>query len=298
MRRLPVLTGMMLGLLAGQTGGSAPAISARGQLRPHPVKPAESPSAEEITRYKVRTGDNMTRVARRFGVSIATLAKVNSVTDPNRLRVGQILSVPPVGEPEPVAAAVLPPLPSPVVVVGGGGRHRVASGENLSRIAARYATTSAELAAANGLKNPNLIREGVELEVPGPPWVCPVQGPRQFSDSWGAPRPGGRRHLGVDVFAARGTPVVANVGGLLAHAKGANAGLAYYLQGDDRYTYYGAHLDALEAPPGRIEQGVRIGTVGSTGNARGTTPHLHFEIKPGGGAPVNPMPSFEKWCRS
>lgn len=297
MRRLPLLAGMMLGLLAGQTGGSGPAFPAGGQVWAHPVKPPETVPAKS-TRYTVRTGDNMTRVAKRLGVSVATLAAANGVADPNRLRAGQVLNVPRVGEPEPAAVAALTPLPSPVVVVGGGGRHRVAAGENLARIAARYATTPAELAAANGLKNPNLIREGAELQVPGPPWLCPVQGPRQFSDSWGAPRPGGRRHLGVDVFAARGTPVVANVGGILTHAKGATAGLAYYLQGDDSYTYYGAHLDALEGPPGRVEQGARIGTVGSTGNARGTTPHLHFEIKPAGGAPVNPMPSFEKWCRS
>lgn len=298
MRRLPVLAGMMLGLLAGQTGGSAPAYPARGQVRAHPVEPVEAALAKNPTRYTVRTGDNLTKVAARLGVSVATLAEANGVADPNRLRAGQILKVPKVGEPEPVAAAALPPLPSPVVVVGGGGRHRVAAGENLARIAARYATTTAELVAANGIKNPNLIREGAELQVPGPPWLCPVQGPRQFSDSWGAPRPGGRRHLGVDVFAARGTPVVASVSGVLAHAKGATAGLAYYLRGVDGYTYYGAHLDALEAPPGPIEQGARIGTVGSTGNARGTTSHLHFEIKPGGGPSVNPMPSFEKWCRS
>lgn len=298
MRRLPLLSGMMLGLLAGQTGGSAPAFPSQGQLRAHPVKASGAGATQGVTRYTVRAGDNLTRVAARLGVSVATLAAANQIADPNRLRAGQVLTLPRVGEPEPAAAATLAPLPSAVIVVGGGSRHRVARGENLARIAARYGTTSAKLAEANGLNNPNLIREGADLQVPGAPWICPVQGPRQFSDSWGAPRPGGRRHLGVDIFATRGAPVVASVGGVLTHAKGATAGLAYYLQGDDRNTYYGAHLDALEAPPGRVETGARIGTVGSTGNARGTTPHLHFEIKPAGGAPVNPMPSVEKWCRS
>ncbi|HUP69343.1 MAG TPA: M23 family metallopeptidase [Acidimicrobiales bacterium] len=302
MRRLPLLAGMMLGLLAGQTGGSGPAFPSpspsRGQVRAHPVEASGAGATQGgVARYTVRTGDNLTRVASRLGVSVATLAAANQIADPNRLRAGQVLTIPRVGEPEPAAAATLAPLSSAVVVVGGGSRHRVAAGENLARIAARYGSTTAELAASNGLKDPNLIREGAELQVPGAPWICPVQGPRQFSDSWGAPRPGGRRHLGVDVFATRGTPVVASVGGVLSHAKGATAGLAYYLQGEDRNTYYGAHLDALEAP-GRVEAGARIGTVGSTGNARGTTPHLHFEIKPAGGAPVNPMPSFEKWCRS
>lgn len=147
----------------------------------------------------------------------------------------------------------------------------------------------------NGLKNPNLIREGVVLQVPGGDWLCPVGAPHQFSDSWGQPRPGGRRHLGTDLFATRGTPVVASVGGTLTHSSGSLAGVAYYLAGDDGNTYYGAHLDTI-APPGRVERGAVIGTVGSTGNAKGTTPHLHFEIKPGGGANVNPFPTLQAWC--
>jgi murein DD-endopeptidase MepM/ murein hydrolase activator NlpD len=296
MPRRAALAGMLLVLFAGQARGG-PAFSSSADVRGHPVKPGAPAKAARASEYTLRTGDTLSRVARQLGVSTATLAEANGIADPNRVRAGQVLNVPKVGEPEPAAARPLPPLPSPVVVVGGGSRHLVSEGENLARIAARYGTTVAELARANKLKNPNLIREGSELQVPGPPWLCPVQGPHQFADSWGAPRPGGRRHLGIDVFAVRGTPVVANVSGILEHAEGATAGLAYYLQGDDGYTYYGAHLDALAAARGRVERGARIGTVGSTGNARGTTPHLHFEIKPGGGAPVNPLPSLERWCR-
>jgi len=117
----------------------------------------------------------------------------------------------------------------------------------------------------------------------------------RFVDTWGAPRDGVRRHLGTDRFAARGTAVVASVGGSVRHASGGRAGLAYYLDGDDGHTYYGAHLDSLE-PVGRIERGGTIGTVGSTGSARGTSPHLHFEIKPEGGGPVNPYFTLERWC--
>lgn len=294
MRHRAVLAVVILALLGGQAGAGGPAFSSR--VAGKSATPAKGPASGT---YTVRLGDSLTAVARRLGVSVATLAAVNGITDVNRVRAGQVLSLPKVGGPEPAAAtAALPPLPSPVVVVGGNSFHRVVRGENLARIASRYGTTVAELATTNHLKSPNLIREGAELAVPGASWICPVQGPRQFADSWGAPRPGGRRHLGIDLFATRGTPVVASIGGVLEHAHGAVAGLAYYLRGDDGVTYYGAHLDALEAAPGRVEQGTRIGTVGSTGNAQGTTPHLHFEIKPGGGAPVNPMPSLERWCRS
>lgn len=297
MRRRAASAAVTLGLLGGQAGGGAPAFSSRADVWAHRVKPGGPAAVEGASRYTLRTGDTLSGVARRFGVSVATLAKANAIPDPDRVRAGRVLSIPKAGEPEPAAVESVGPLPSPVVVVGGGSRHRVGPGDNLSGIAVRYGTTVAELARANNVKNPNLIREGANLEVPGPPWVCPVGSPRQFSDSWGAPRPGGRRHLGVDVFALRGTPVFASVSGVLSHVAGATAGLAYYLAGDDGNTYYGAHLDSLDAAPGRVESGGRIGTVGSTGNAKGTSPHLHFEIKPGGGAPVNPLPSLDRWCR-
>jgi len=300
-RRRGVLAVVLLGLLGGQAGAGAPAFSARAGLRGHPAKSATTVKPATVVTYAVRQGDSLTAVARRLGVSVTALAAANGITNINQVRVGQVLTLAKPDaptRPDPVAAAPLAPLPSPVVVVGGETRHRVVLGENLARIASRYGTTVSELARANNLASPNLIREGDELVVPGASWVCPVQGPRQFADSWGAPRPGGRRHLGTDIFAVRGTPVVASIGGVLERADGATAGLAYYLRGDDGVTYYGAHLDGVEAVPGRLDQGARIGTVGSTGNAKGTTPHLHFEIKPGGGASVNPIPSLERWCRS
>lgn len=281
-RRRVRRVGAWFGLLALTVAGQA-----------HVTAPARRAPAAGT--YTVAKGDTLARIARRTGVSVDTLARANGIKDVHRVRAGQVLAVPKAGEPEPAAATRLPPLPSPVLVLGGGRVHRVAAGQTLSAIAKTYGTTVAELAAANGLKNPNRVRQGAELQVPGPPWLCPVQGARQFSDGWGQPREGGRRHEGVDVFAARGTRVVASVGGALVHASGQRAGLAYYLRGDDGITYYGAHLDTL-APEGRVERGAVVGTVGSTGNAKGTTPHLHFEVKPGGGAPVNPYPTLARWC--
>lgn len=254
--------------------------------------------------YRVREGDTLSRIARRVGVPMAALAQANRIADVNRVRIGQVLVVPKAGPAAtvPVAAVTpaappppLPPLPSPVVVVGGARTHRVASGQTLVAIAQRYETTVADLVEVNNLANPNLIRIGLDLQVPGGEWLCPVQGARRFADGWGQPRGGGRRHLGVDLFAARGTPVVASVGGSVRHSNGAVAGNAYYLDGDDGNTYYGAHLDTLAAP-GRVERGAVLGTVGDTGNAVGTTPHLHFELKPGGGASVNPYPTLQAWC--
>jgi murein DD-endopeptidase MepM/ murein hydrolase activator NlpD len=154
----------------------------------------------------------------------------------------------------------------------------------------------AELVKLNGLKNPDRVLAGAALKVPGGAWLCPVRGHHTVVDNWGAPRPGGRRHVGNDIFAARGTPVLAPVAGVIRLVHGAVAGNAFYLRGDDGVTYYGAHLDSYARGPGRVAAGEVVGAVGSTGNAAPLGAHLHFEIHPGGGAPVNPWFTLSKVC--
>lgn len=140
-----------------------------------------------------------------------------------------------------------------------------------------------------------------EFVVVGDGWLCPIAGPVSFIDSWGAPRSAGRSHKGVDMFAARGTPVVAPVAGTVEHRSNSLGGLSFHLWGDDDTYYYGAHLDAYGPIEGWIDSGTVVGYVGDTGNARGTSPHLHFEIHPGrvhGGpsAAVNPTPAVADAC--
>ncbi|HSJ90467.1 MAG TPA: M23 family metallopeptidase, partial [Ilumatobacter sp.] len=120
--------------------------------------------------------------------------------------------------------------------------------------------------------------------------ICPVQGTSAYGDTWGSPRSGGRRHQGTDMLAPTGTPLQAVVGGTVAHRSNTLGGITLSLLGDNGNRYYYAHLAAYEGVPGRVEQGQVIGYVGDTGNATGV-PHLHFEIRPGGGVPVNPYPS-------
>ena len=126
-------------------------------------------------------------------------------------------------------------------------------------------------------------------------WVCPVAGPNAFSDDYGAPRGGGRSHQGNDILAAKGTPVVANVSGVVTQRNGEVSGLAYFLAGDDGNRYFGAHLDTFGAS-GRVSAGTKIGTVGNTGDAAGGPPHLHFEIHPGGSGYINPYSTLRKYC--
>jgi murein DD-endopeptidase MepM/ murein hydrolase activator NlpD len=127
-------------------------------------------------------------------------------------------------------------------------------------------------------------------------WLCPVQGAVAFTDSFGAPRAGGRRHQGTDMLSPRGTPIVTNVSGSVRRSDNGAGGIGYYLEGDDGNEYYGAHLQQYVGGTGHVEKGTVIGYVGNTGDAAGGPTHLHFEIHPGGGPAVNPYSTLTQYC--
>ncbi len=131
-----------------------------------------------------------------------------------------------------------------------------------------------------------------------PGFVCPVPGAR-FINDWGFPRSGGRTHQGTDMFALRGSPVIAVATGNLSIDTYKLGGLIARVHADHGVTYYFAHLDGYAdgiANGQRIEKGEVIGYVGNTGNAIGTSPHLHIQIHPNHGAPVNPYPTLRRHC--
>jgi murein DD-endopeptidase MepM/ murein hydrolase activator NlpD len=123
--------------------------------------------------------------------------------------------------------------------------------------------------------------------------TCPVAGAVSFTDSWGDPRSGGRSHKGVDMIAARGTPIVAIFSGRVYRLSNSSlGGLSVYFYSDAGDLYYYAHLDAFaDISPGQsVPVGYVLGYNGSSGNAPDYLPHLHFEYHPGGGSAVNPYP--------
>lgn len=120
-------------------------------------------------------------------------------------------------------------------------------------------------------------------------------------DSWGFPRMVGTEdehgHEGIDIFAPRGTPLVAAERGVIDRlGVGRLGGLKFWLRGESGSDWYYAHLDSFA--PGLangqvVEVGELLGYVGDTGNAVGTPPHLHLQLHPGGGDPVNPYPLLQ-----
>lgn len=117
-----------------------------------------------------------------------------------------------------------------------------------------------------------------------PVLVNPVYGAsnKSIGSFYGAPRDKGKRsHEGVDIFAKRGTPVIAPTDGYITRV-GLNTlgGKVVWMKDPKRgHSYYFAHLDSQMVKPGmRVYQGHVLGLVGNTGNARYTPPHLHFGI--------------------
>lgn len=130
--------------------------------------------------------------------------------------------------------------------------------------------------------------------------VCPVDGVATWYDDWLAPR-AGHLHQGVDMLAAKGTPLVAIESGIIRSLRYNTSigGNSIWLRGDSGDEFYYAHLDAHA--PGlkvgqRVSVGEFVGTVGTTGNAPSHIPHLHFEFHPNGGSAAKPHPMINELC--
>jgi murein DD-endopeptidase MepM/ murein hydrolase activator NlpD len=129
-------------------------------------------------------------------------------------------------------------------------------------------------------------------------FICPfTKGHTSFIDSWGFPRSGGRTHKGTDMFAVRGEPMYAVQAGTVTTSSNSLGGLTVHLRANSGFTYYYAHLDRYAFSGSKsVAQGETIGYNGNSGNASGTSPHLHFEIRPSGSGPVNPYPTVKAAC--
>lgn len=135
-----------------------------------------------------------------------------------------------------------------------------------------------------------LQRKPADMEL-----IMPVDGIRvnRVANTWFAPRPGGRKHHGQDIFGARGTPVYSATGGIVIRKNetGLGGNSVSVLGGGGRVYYY-AHLDRFAedlAVGDEVDVTSLLGYLGNTGNARTTSPHLHFGMYTPTG-PLDPLP--------
>lgn len=129
--------------------------------------------------------------------------------------------------------------------------------------------------------------------------LFPVKGrtDQAIGSFWGNERDqGARRHEGVDIFAPRGTPAVAATDGTITRTGESKLGgrVVWLADANGQHLYY-AHLDKQLVQPGqRVRAGDTLGLVGNTGNARTTSPHLHFGIYRSGRGAVDPWPFLHR----
>ena len=175
--------------------------------------------------------------------------------------------------------------------------HRISARTFLAVLLAVGACTGTTIVGASGARSAD-------------PMVFPVVGTATYTHDFGAPRPQGR-HEGTDIMAPRRALAVATEAGRVRfHTTSSRAGCMLYLDGDSGTTYVYIHLNndltdsndnkgscvpGVSYAPGlrdgqHVAAGDQVGFVGDSGDANGIATHLHFEVHPGGGDPVDPYP--------
>jgi len=135
--------------LNGITDPTAISVGQVLTIRPGAVPPT-TPGPPQETVHIVQRGENLFRIALRYGTTVQAIANRNNIVNPSLIWVGQKLTIPTGGETSPPSSNI----------------HVVQPGENLYRIALRYGTTPWAIAVANGLSSTHYIYVGQRLRIP------------------------------------------------------------------------------------------------------------------------------------
>ncbi len=277
-----------------------------GKQEPAPFKHyGEGSGGGSAGIHTVAMGDNLWSISKRYNVDMQDIIIKNGLSAPYRLRVGERLKMP-------VQA-----------------RYTVKKGDSIYVISRAFGVDMARLARTNNIKKPYIIHEGEVLRIPSgnryykstsknikmaainksdnkytprpkkisrkivdvPPkssgrFSWPVNG--KVISSYG-PKKGGLHNDGINIKAARGTPVKSAENGVVAYVGSELEGFGnlVLVRHENRYMSAYAHLDKAIVKKGqRLSKGDVLGKVGSTGGV--DTPQLHFEIRKGTKA-LNPM---------
>ena len=247
--------------------------------------------------YKVRKGDNLFSISRRFNASIQELIKVNKIQEPYKI------------------------FPNQTILIPLNQKHKVVKGDTLYSISRYYETSVFTLAKYNNIKNVNNIKVGKELIIPkrskkikkikkkkwdsnfktkqkdrnknetlrdtqSSKFIWPVQG--KLLSKYGKSKEGFYND-GINIDSKKGTKVISSKAGRVIYCGNEIPGygnLILIKHSKNWITAY-AHLNEVFTEKGeKVNKGETIGSVGNTGNVR--SPQLHFEIRKGKES-VNPL---------
>ena len=245
--------GDWLGLPAKEVRSLSHVASLDGRVR-RSNPPASQRSSGDVGSGVVRFGDTLAEIARRYGMTLAELLRLNPGLETARLVVGSQVRL---------AQSAPLPLPRPLL-----GLNPVGSG---------------------GASWPEQPDFGPARPFRGPTastYIWPADGVFTSGYGWRW----GRMHKGIDLASSVGTPIRAVQDGRVSFAGWDDGGYGYLVKlthADGTVTLY-AHNSRILVQEGEVvRQGQNISLMGSTG--RSTGPHLHFEIRPAGGSAVNPL---------
>ena len=236
----------------------------------------------EYKEYVVKAGDNITRISTKFGLSnISTLIAVNNISNARMLQAGQKIKIPSTD----------------------GIIHTVRKNQSLSSISKTYGVTVEALLDVNDLAT-DVVSIGQQIFIPGAKldstslklalgelFICPLKTSWRLTSPYGYradPFTGVKKfHTGMDMAAPLGTPVRAAMAGkVVAVSFNQVYGNYIIVSHINGYQTLYAHLHATSVKKGqRVDQGTKIGLLGSTGYSTG--PHLHFTVYKNGKL-VNP----------
>jgi murein DD-endopeptidase MepM/ murein hydrolase activator NlpD len=251
--------------------------------KPVPITPAAEPAAPVSPNiYVVQRGDNLSRIARRVGVTIQVLIEANSLANPDRINAGQTLTIPGAtnnnspessSPPQPEVPPGSPITPQPNIPP----ESPTATQPEITPIMLPT-LTSAEVTT--------------DLTASGAPFIWPIPFQEGQKAKWYS-----SGHPGIDIILLMGTPIQAAAGGTVEFS-GWNAygfgNLVVLDHGNGYRTLYAHQSERLVATGDTVAQGDVIGLVGITGRA--THPHLHFEIRQGY-TPVYPCDYLPGGCQ-
>ncbi|MEK7105078.1 MAG: M23 family metallopeptidase [Patescibacteria group bacterium] len=276
--------------------------STTGALTARPTNEATTSTQRDVVQsYTVESGDTVSTIAQKFGLSITTILWANDLSVRSTIRPGDELVILPVD----------------------GVVHKVARGDTLSKISKLYGTDAEEIQTYNKLANANDLSIGEALLIPGGERQAPAAAPRVASvknlftpgQTAAAPSVSGGtnaggfiwptdlrkintyygqyyaygRHWGLDIDCNYNNNNYAAADGIVTRAGWNSGGYGYLVeidQGNGIVTRYGHNARVYVKAGQTVAQGDRVGLCGTTGRSSGT--HLHFEVRVNGNT-VNPL---------